>query len=353
MADAIRKLSSSRGFAAKAVAISDQSRLRAAVPHRVYIADATDVARGSGLPSARFVGWRFLILDGTTAVATISLSGEESGENLRFAQINVGPFVVAIHAAVASAERLEQVVQGSYEPRALLIPSIYVQALWLKDLEGTNDIVILLNPSHPEVVNALSAGEAMHSMLGGGTAPAHSGPQSIDSFFSALRPVAARSLAFDNTPRIEMADSGEGGPPPSPPAAGSPLGGGGISASSQLQINRQDFIKNYAALVARTWSDPSFLQLLLSNTVDTLTQHGLPTIPGAIVRVLQIRSTSRGKIDEVLDRWISGIKTGLYDLWLPLKPESLEMPPTGGSGNLNCCCTPCCCCTEDFPGWRL
>jgi hypothetical protein len=105
--------------------------------------------------------------------------------------------------------------------------------------------------------------------------------------------------------------------------------------------------------VARTWSDPTFLQLLLSNTVDTLTQHGLPTIPGAVVRVLQIKSTSLGQIEEVLDRWIGGMKTGLYDLWLPLKPEAIQVPPAGG-GNLDgCCCTPCCCCSEDFPASRL
>jgi hypothetical protein len=121
-------------------------------------------------------------------------------------------------------------------------------------------------------------------------------------------------------------------------------GGDAPSAASPFLINRQDLIKNYANMVARTWSDPSFLQLLQSNPVSVLAQAGLPTIPGAVVRVIEMKLTGLGSIDEQVDNWVKGIQTGLYDLLIPIKPEGIQVPPPGG-GDVNCCCTPCCCCT--------
>jgi hypothetical protein len=111
-------------------------------------------------------------------------------------------------------------------------------------------------------------------------------------------------------------------------------------------VNRQEFIRNYANLVARTWVDESFLELLRANPVDTLARAGMPTIPGAVVRVVEMKLTGQGRIEEQIDRWIEGNRTGLYDLWLSMKPEGVDVA-VGGLASVDacCCCTPCCCCT--------
>ena len=135
---------------------------------------------------------------------------------------------------------------------------------------------------------------------------------------------------------------GGGNPFPSTPS-GPPSGGGEVMQAGTI-INRQNLITSYANLAARCWVDEAFLQLLLSEPVATLAKSGLPTIPGAVVRVVQMKITGMGKIEEQVDKWIEGARTGLYDLYLPMKPDGIDLPGVGG-GDTNCCCTPCCCCT--------
>jgi hypothetical protein len=139
--------------------------------------------------------------------------------------------------------------------------------------------------------------------------------------------------------------------PPTPGAGtsaqGTPPAG---SAGTVPILNRQDFIKNYANLVARTWTDDSYLQLVLSSSADTLASGGLPTVPGAVIRVLQHVITGSGKIEDQVDAWIEGNRTGLYDLFLPMKPDQFDVTPGGAPGGDacaggGCCCCPCCCCT--------
>lgn len=133
---------------------------------------------------------------------------------------------------------------------------------------------------------------------------------------------------------------GQGGAAPGGAAGAAP----GASGGNPYVVNRQDMIKNYANMVARTWTDPSYLQLLIANPIQTLDQAGIPTIPGAVIRVLQIKLTGIGRIEEIVDKWIDGIRTGQYDLFIPIKPDGISVGAAGG-GDVNCCCTPCCCCT--------
>jgi hypothetical protein len=137
-----------------------------------------------------------------------------------------------------------------------------------------------------------------------------------------------------------------------------PGGGGAASSGSQAgsagavpTVNRQDFIKNYANMVARTWTDDSYLQLILSNAADTLAGSGMPTVPGAVIRVIQHQITGSGKIEDQVDAWVEGNRTGLYDLFLPMKPDQFDVTPGSGApggdacAGGGCCCCPCCCCT--------
>jgi hypothetical protein len=103
-------------------------------------------------------------------------------------------------------------------------------------------------------------------------------------------------------------------------------------------------------MVARTWVDDSYLQSVLSDPATTLAAAGMPTVDGAVIRVIEHKITGSGKIEDQVDAWLEGNQTGLYDLYLPMKPDEFNVSPGGGGdacagGDNSCCCCPCCCCT--------
>jgi hypothetical protein len=139
------------------------------------------------------------------------------------------------------------------------------------------------------------------------------------------------------------------------PGQGGMSGGGGRKPPTDVEpptgpgFRRKDFIKAYANMVAQTWVDDSYLQLILANPVETLAAAGLPTAPGATIRPVQVKMTGTGQISDQVDAWVEGNRTGLYNLWLPIKPDDVDMAPGGGGadacvGGASCCCSPCCCC---------
>jgi hypothetical protein len=111
-------------------------------------------------------------------------------------------------------------------------------------------------------------------------------------------------------------------------------------------LNRLAFIKNYANLVARTWVDDAYRQLLLSDPVTALANAGLPTVAGAEVIVLEHKIPGvAGSIDGQVEEWLTGNQTGRYVLYLPMKPDNANVTQGGAGGDvIGCCTTPCSCC---------
>jgi len=65
-----------------------------------------------------------------------------------------------------------------------------------------------------------------------------------------------------------------------------------------------------------------------------------------VVRVVVMEITGMGHIEEQVDYWVKGNQTGLYDLFIPSKPEDADLTGDGaGGGDVCCCCCPCCSCT--------
>jgi hypothetical protein len=102
-------------------------------------------------------------------------------------------------------------------------------------------------------------------------------------------------------------------------------------------------------MVARTWIDEAFLELLRADPVTTCNNSGLPTVAGAVVRIIEVKITGTGQVKDQVDAWIEGNRTGLYDLWLPIRPDEWDEEAGGmievSTGDYCCCCCPCCCCT--------
>jgi hypothetical protein len=197
LVQAIIRVSAAGGAASEIANVADPSRLSSVLPHKVYTLGASQIAQGRDLDRARLTGWRFLIQYGTKVLAAAELSCDPTGANVRFSSIDVGPFAKATRDVVMAAERLESVRRGSYELRVLRAPSVYAMAVWLKNLEQGEDIVLRIDPT----AQAQTSGQA----IGGDR-----WTQSSSQFVQSIRPAAKQSLSFDSRPKTEEGDDTRG-----------------------------------------------------------------------------------------------------------------------------------------------
>lgn len=118
--------------------------LEATAPHLVYFIGLDDIAEGRFLSAAKAKNWRYILLEGNTALAAAELTINDSGEVGGFGNVDRGPFVESTSVATALAEGLESVQDRDYELRLLSVPSLYLVALWL---HGENNLLLPLAPA--------------------------------------------------------------------------------------------------------------------------------------------------------------------------------------------------------------
>src|SRR5579859_6912972 len=136
-------------------------------PHPVYDLGADAIAAGRGLAAAVLSGNRYMVNDGSAAVAAAEIQADDQGNATRLTHVNTGPYVQATAQALASVASRPEVSAGSYEIRLLRAAAIYVMALWLKPDSGGADILYPLPPT-PDGLEAgrpYSADEFMHAVL--------------------------------------------------------------------------------------------------------------------------------------------------------------------------------------------
>jgi hypothetical protein len=148
----------------------DPAILSIAVPHRVECLRREDI-RGAPRRKKKKDAecWRFLVFAkcathdhvegeaaGFTAVAAATAVKTKTGR-FEFGGINAGPFVEETEKAIRTAEALEKVCRGEFEAVLLVVPALYVLALWLQDRSNDGpkgrsdeaDLLIPLPPSNP------------------------------------------------------------------------------------------------------------------------------------------------------------------------------------------------------------
>jgi hypothetical protein len=156
-----------------------------AYPHKVYNLGLQDLVRGNGLKSAHLVSWRYLIRQGNRGTAAAEVNYDELKGGSKFSELNPGSLADGTLAEIQKVEQDPELERKSYELRLLRIPALYVTALWLKDTEGSQDVLIPIAPTHPR----LSPGK----------------PYSPSQITDALRQPAEKKLAFDSSPSQEQA----------------------------------------------------------------------------------------------------------------------------------------------------
>jgi len=162
--------------AASAVTEAAPEDLAAAAPHRVYFVGLSDLVEGRLLSAAKLKGWRYLIFNQDQPMVAAEL--QAGGDEVRFSNINRGPFVEGAVEGVTFAESLDIVHREDFELRALEISPLYFVSLWL---HGPQDLLIPLRPA-PDEIEPLRVYEEAE-------------------LIGRLRGLAERHLAVDNSPR--------------------------------------------------------------------------------------------------------------------------------------------------------
>jgi hypothetical protein len=160
------------GFRTPALRRADPAALALSSPHRTAVLGLDRIQGAKDLRSAaQITGWRFLVHHETTVVAAIDAVQTEKNQ-YRLGHVNEGPFVAGTEAAIRRVETLDQIRDGRFAPIFLLVPAIYVAALWLEDQTASADLVMVI-PPNPKELTPFS-------------------PLPVKQFLESLTPLAAR-----------------------------------------------------------------------------------------------------------------------------------------------------------------
>jgi hypothetical protein len=167
MRSVLSDLASHAAFRTPALRRADPASLALSTPHRFAVLPLNQIRRQTGLrTAAEMKGWRFLVHDGQRVVATVDAIETDKGEH-QFGQLNEGPLTAGTEDAIRRAERLDAVRKGHYEPAFLLVPALYVAALWLQDRDGDSDLVLPMAPAPQELkpYEPMSAGAFLEVLV--------------------------------------------------------------------------------------------------------------------------------------------------------------------------------------------
>ena len=119
--------------------------LESAAPHPVFVVGLHTVAQGRLLTGARQLGWRYLLLQGENAVATITLQRDAETEEFVFSHLTRGPYVAATVEGIDVAEHRPEIEEDDFELRLLDVPAVSLRTIWLHG--ETADLLIPLAPA--------------------------------------------------------------------------------------------------------------------------------------------------------------------------------------------------------------
>lgn len=150
-------------------------------PFQVFVVSPKSIAEGRGLDSATQAGWQFLLQDASSDSDSLASAAvvQRAGKHT-LAGINHGWLGKKTRDAAELVDQIPDVTNGSYEMRILTIPALLVDLLWLKDLAGSNDLLIPIGSASPEIVVNKT--------------------YTPEEFFSVAQPIAIRKLESDDRP---------------------------------------------------------------------------------------------------------------------------------------------------------
>jgi hypothetical protein len=147
--DRLKKMTDKQAFRTPRLA---KTMLRGAAPTPiptqaipVHHLGLKELAEKGDISSATMKSWRYLIKQEEEVVASAD-AFIGSDNKAVFSHINEGPLVKGVVAGIKAANSNDEITKGQYEVRLIMIPAIYVAALWFVDVAGKRDLAIPIEP---------------------------------------------------------------------------------------------------------------------------------------------------------------------------------------------------------------
>jgi len=150
-------------------------------PQQIYSLGLEDIVKGIGVRAAKPVVWEFLVGDSSGPAIAVYVGQPPRGTPPKMTSVTRGPMTGEALKATHAVEALPQLRVRNYELRRLRISGLSIGAFWLKSEDGGGDLAV---PYHA-VVDKLVRMRAYP----------------MEEFLSIVRPLAAKRLKFDDSPR--------------------------------------------------------------------------------------------------------------------------------------------------------
>jgi hypothetical protein len=139
--------------------------------HPVYVLGLKDIVEGATLRNAKVSANRCFVAVKNHVSAIEMNAAEATGDSgVSISSINEGPFSVEFLQAVERLSHLSNLPNENYEVRFLLVPAVYVAALWLHSeaiAERDQDLICKLPAPADEQTKLLISGEVFMQQLKG------------------------------------------------------------------------------------------------------------------------------------------------------------------------------------------
>jgi hypothetical protein len=124
--------------------ITPQDKIEDQSPHKIYTMSQNTIKDCNDFSQAKLVGMRvFNPADNESALETVC---RDSGNEHKYAGTNKGNHIKATKIALMLAEELEEIKNNEFELAFLRVPSLYINAVWLKSSKDwKKDIFIPIN----------------------------------------------------------------------------------------------------------------------------------------------------------------------------------------------------------------
>jgi hypothetical protein len=136
-------------FRSAGIRASSSDNLELTSPHEVFNIGLDDLVRDASLTAAQPVGWRYLVSEGGTVIASAETTGGGGQQDQVFSQFSQGPFAAATAQALATVRASDHVRDVDVEARVLRIPALHFMAVWLHAAGG--DTLVPLAPAPPGI----------------------------------------------------------------------------------------------------------------------------------------------------------------------------------------------------------
>jgi hypothetical protein len=147
----VSDLAGKSSFRTPALRRAEPKKLALSTPHQIAVLPLDRLRQANEFRRAvEFRGWRFLILDGDRVIASTDAVVSQTG-GFEFGQINEGPFNGGMEQAIRKAEELPAIQKSHFEPVVVLVPALYIVALWLRSPQEENDLILPLPPAPGEL----------------------------------------------------------------------------------------------------------------------------------------------------------------------------------------------------------